>query len=71
MATQSTTKPTAATTAKSNEDKAKDIVNIITNELNRRVGIGAIWRQLGNTRKEEIINKWNFDITEYLKNDKK
>lgn len=42
------------------------IIRIITEELHRRVGIGAIWRQLSPTRRQEITEKWSADIKKYL-----
>lgn len=42
------------------------IIRIITEELHRRVGIGAIWRQLSPTRRQEITEKWSADIEKYL-----
>jgi len=49
-----------------NAELAAGVIRIITEELHRRIGIGAIWRQLSPTRRQEITEKWSADIEEYL-----
>lgn len=51
----------------SNEQLAKEIVIKVSHELHRRIGVGPIWRQLNDARKQEILDKWQHDITELLK----
>jgi len=53
-------------TQPSPEQLAKEIVDIISKELHVRVGIGPIWRQLAASRKQEIISKWQGDISALL-----
>jgi hypothetical protein len=51
---------------KTNEELAKEIVHSISQVLHLRAGIGPIWRQLDSSRRQEILEKWDYDVTKLL-----
>ena len=55
---------------KSSKEQAKEIVEFISQDINARSGLGAIWRQLNSTRKKEMLDKWEHTIEKKIAGNK-
>jgi hypothetical protein len=51
---------------KTPEELAEAIVADMVNDLNIRIGVGSIWRQLDSGRRQEICSKWKYIIINKL-----